>query len=119
MGELSPHFSCAEFACHCGCGFTVPNRPLVDLLEKLRIEVGKPIHILSGCRCRMHNRNIGGAKNSQHTLGNAADIKINGMTPDEVAHHASIVMNHGGGIGIYKSFNHVDVRPGPTARWRG
>lgn len=119
MGDLSPHFSRAEFACHCGCGFTVPNMALVELLEKLRAHVGKPIKIMSGCRCRHHNRVVGGAKQSQHTLGNAADIKIEGMTPDEVAHRAALLLNPGGGIGVYPSFTHVDVRAGGAARWRG
>jgi len=119
MGDLSTHFSKSEFACHCGCGFNTPNKALLDVLEQLREKIGKPIQIMSGCRCRQHNRNVGGALQSQHTLGNAADIKIEGMKPIEVAEEASELLRSKGGIGLYKTFTHVDVRPGGMARWRG
>ena len=119
MGDLSTHFSRAEFACHCGCGFNRPNQELINKLEEMRRMAGKPIKVISGCRCRAHNRAIGGAVKSQHTLGNAADIIIDGMTPDEVAIVASNVLYARGGIGVYRTFTHIDVRPGGMARWRG
>lgn len=119
MGDLSEHFSRSEFACHCGCGFNTPNGELLTKLEILRERIGKPIQIMSGCRCSQHNRNVGGALQSQHTLGNAADIKIEGMSPADVAMEAARILAGKGGIGVYKGFTHVDVRPGGMARWRG
>jgi uncharacterized protein YcbK (DUF882 family) len=119
MGDLSPHFSRAEFACHCGCGFSTPNQALVDRLEEIRFMAGRPVTILSGCRCQHHNEKVGGAKHSQHVLGNAADIRIAGVAPETVAEFAAKVLRGHGGIGIYHSFTHVDVRPGSLARWRG
>lgn len=48
---------------------------LVDnVLDPLREKYGKPITVNSGYRSLELNRAIGGAKNSQHTLGQAADI---------------------------------------------
>lgn len=44
------------------------------VLDPLREEFGKPIIVNSGYRSLELNRAIGGAKNSQHTLGQAADI---------------------------------------------
>lgn len=45
------------------------------LLQPLRDAVGQPITITSGYRCRMTNILCGGAQNSLHLLGLAADIQ--------------------------------------------
>lgn len=55
-----------------------------NILEPLRIAIGKPIQVNSGYRCQRVNRLIGGAKGSQHTLGQAADIQVEGMTNMEI-----------------------------------
>lgn len=57
---------------------------LADGLERARIVLIAPIIITSGYRCQKLNEAIGGAKNSQHTQGLAADIKVPNMTPKEV-----------------------------------
>ncbi len=56
----------------------------VKVLEPLRALLNKPIHISSGYRCPELNTKIGGAKNSQHTEGKAADIEVTGMTTEEL-----------------------------------
>src|SRR5512146_3069105 len=118
MGDLSPHFSKSEFADH-KTGECVVNPALVAALEELRSLVGKTIHIDSGYRSPSTNAAEGGVSHSQHMLGNAADISIDGMdtyklyvAADQVPAFAS------GGIGVYpgESFIHVDVR-GERARW--
>lgn len=53
-------------------------------LERARTVLLAPITITSGYRCQRLNESIGGAKNSQHTQGLAADIKITDMSPIEV-----------------------------------
>lgn len=51
-------------------------RLLVDeVLDPLREAWGKPVIVTSGYRCAMLNRIVGGAANSQHTTGMAADIR--------------------------------------------
>lgn len=45
-----------------------------DVLEKIRTEYGKPLIVSSGYRCPKLNTRIGGAKNSDHVYGAAADI---------------------------------------------
>ncbi len=51
-------------------------RALVDeVLDPLRERYGKPIYVNSGYRCPELNRLIGGAVNSQHMRGEAADIR--------------------------------------------
>lgn len=46
------------------------------VLDPLREWYGKPIKINSGYRCEALNKAIGGAKSSQHMLGEAADITV-------------------------------------------
>lgn len=113
--KMTEHFSERELACsHCGRIYI--HTGLVNKLQELRNETGRLITITSGYRCPVHNMNIGGAKQSRHMLGQAADIVIQGMTPDQVAHVAEHIGF--GGIGVYKSgFTHVDV--GPKRKWQG
>ena len=49
---------------------------LIDnILDPLREKFGAPIIVTSGYRCPALNRAVGGATNSQHTKGEAADIR--------------------------------------------
>ena len=50
---------------------------LVDhVLDPLREAWGDPIHVNSGYRCPELNNAVGGAPNSQHQRGEAADITV-------------------------------------------
>jgi uncharacterized protein YcbK (DUF882 family) len=69
------HFKQREFACpHCGVALARPR--LLLALELLRTEVRRPIPIESGYRCPVHNKQVGGASDSQHMYGAAADIPL-------------------------------------------
>jgi zinc D-Ala-D-Ala carboxypeptidase len=57
---------------------------LARLLEQVRATVGKPIIINSAYRCKRVNDAVGSKDSSQHLKGCAADIRVPGMTPDEV-----------------------------------
>jgi len=86
--RLSEHFTLAEFeksatAAALGIDNTVPSQYIPTLqqlcqevLEPLRRFVGGPIVISSGYRCNQLNVKVGGAYASQHTLGEAADIRL-------------------------------------------
>lgn len=93
---------------------------LVAGLQALRDRMGKPLTISSGFRCKRHNRAIGGAKDSLHTLAMAADVLVpEGWTPEAFAELAeSIDVFRTGGIGVYPTWVHVDVRTTGPARWR-
>lgn len=117
MGDLSPHFNRREFACKCGCGMSNINLQLVERLETIRGYFNAPVTINSACRCPAHNKKVGGAPNSQHMQGIAADIVVKGVPPAEVAKFAEAFWMSGG-VGRYKTFTHVDVRMG-CARWKG
>ena len=89
---------------------------LIGRLQLLRERINRPIIITSGYRCPEYNRRVNGATNSQHMLGTAADIRVDGMTPRQLADHARTAGFRG--IGIYSNSLHVDVRQTP-ATWEG
>lgn len=49
-------------------------RRLANYLQRIRNCYGRPMTISSGYRCEALNKAVGGAKNSQHTKGEACDI---------------------------------------------
>lgn len=55
-----------------------------NVLQPLRDNLGVPVHVSSGYRCKRVNDKIGGAKTSQHVKGQAADIQIAGITTIDV-----------------------------------
>ena len=120
--KLSENFDSSEFKCKC-CG-ELPedgmNPKLIELLQELRNKLGKSISITSGYRCPNHNAKVGGAKRSQHVLGNAADIRVSGMSAHDVHGYIERHFNQRcKGLGKYATFTHVDVRGGDLARWNG
>lgn len=105
--ELAPGFKVKEFASKDGCDQVLVHPLLVTGLVALREWAGAPVRINSGYRSTWHNSQIGGAEKSRHLLGMAADVKVVGKTPDEVAQWAERM--EFGGVGWYKSFTHIDV----------
>lgn len=116
--RLSKNFTVKEFACSDGTDTVFISLALVNLLQKIRDHFGKVVIINSAYRTEAHNKAIGGATYSQHKYGLAADIHINGVTPKEIAAYVETLLPSSGGIGIYKSFVHVDVRR-VKSRWNG
>ena len=116
--KLSKNFTVEEFHCSDGTDTVFISLALVNLLQKIRNHFGKAVIINSAYRTEAHNKSIGGATYSQHKYGLAADIHINGVTPKEIAAYVETLMPSSGGIGIYKSFVHVDVRQ-VKSRWNG
>jgi uncharacterized protein YcbK (DUF882 family) len=81
---------------------------------------GQPILITSGYRTqatndRLRQQGIDAARNSFHLHGQAADIKIPGVSPPRIAAVGSILGI--GGVGVYPGFVHLDI--GPQRFWRG
>ena len=75
-----------EFRCQCGgkyCnGFpALPDRTLLELVDDIRHEAGRPGHRSSGLRCQIHNDlQPGSVPNSKHRIGKAFDFMIEGMS---------------------------------------
>ena len=114
--QISKNFKLKEFQCKDGSQLVKIDSELLDKLQKLRDEIGKPIIINSGYRTEEYNKKVGGAKKSYHMQGKAVDIRVNGMKPKEIAKVAEKIGFNG--VGVYKNFLHVDVRR-IKAVWRG
>ena len=97
--RLSPHFTLSEFL---NLGKYPDNFPTMQvvanltygchlLLEPARLIVG-PIIINSGFRCEAVNRKVGGVRNSQHLIGQAADIRP--RDPDQFQRLVDFLRHH-------------------------
>lgn len=86
------------------------------MLEQFRAEAGAPVQVDDAYRCPVHNAQVGGVKDSQHGLGNAADVKIAGMTGaqlEAIARRCPLVK--GIGRSDFADYIHLDV--GPPREW--
>lgn len=107
--NFNPH----EVSCK-HCGELHYDATAMNKLQRLRDLWGRPIVINSGHRCKSHNNNVGGSPTSQH-LKIAFDCRIAKDMQDEFIHLAKQVGFTG--IGIYRSFVHLDS--GPQRTWKG
>ena len=112
---LTPNFQISEFACNDGTIFILIDKRMAELLQELRDVVNCPVLIISAYRNPEYNRRVNGSPNSQHLLGKAVDIQVEGYSPEDIAHIGRSVGFTG--IGIYTTFTHLDVRDEP-AEWR-
>ena len=115
--KLSTNFRVKEFACTDGSDPIFIDTELVTVLQKIRDHFAKPVTITSAYRTPSRNKEVGGTTYSQHLYGKAADIKISGVSPKKVADYAETLLDNGG-IGIYNTFTHIDVRS-TKSRWQG
>ncbi len=91
--KISPHFNLEEFtfseaAARLGRTIEVPDNIFdniiylaSEVLEPLRVRLGKPLILLSGYRPEWLNEVVGGSKTSAHMQGLAADVRAVGMKP--------------------------------------
>jgi len=116
------HLSLKELACKDGTPYPPEwgscRLPVLRAaFEAVRASCGgRPIAVNSAYRSPSHNRKIGGARKSQHVEGRALDLRPpRGWTVRRF--HAHIRDHHPEvrGLGRYRTFVHVDVRPG--RRW--
>ena len=79
------------------------------VLDPLRERYGKPIIVNSAFRCEKHNREVGGAANSQHMRGEAADIRPTTNFTNELVKLAKILVENGkfDQLILYPNFVHV------------
>ena len=123
--RLAPDFQVRELRCRDGTDTVMVDEALTVVLQCIREHFGKAVTITSGYRTAAHNAAVGGAKSSQHLLGRAADIRVQGVSVEDVAAYAERLMPDWGGVGRYPvkagratGWVHVDTRA-DKARWRG
>lgn len=116
--RLSKSFKRKHFACECdGC----QNNPAVDyqlvvILEDLAENFGSAPVVTSGIRCKDRNAQVGGASQSLHLTGKAADVYIPNVAPKAVFDYLVDRHPDSFGFGLYRSHVHVDSRSRPY-RW--
>lgn len=116
--HVSEHFKVKEFAQKDGrCDKILIDSELVEVLEDIREHFNAPVIINSGYRTPEYNAKIGGAKNSQHTKGTAADIRVKGVPASKVQQYLNKKYQNKYGIGNYWTFTHIDTRE-KKARWK-
>ena len=110
--KLSSNFKVKEFACKDGSDAVLVAPRLVMVLQSIRDHFSAACDIHSSYRTPQYNAKVGGAAQSQHCYGTAADITVKGVDVETVAAYARKIMPDWGGVGIYKEqgFIHVDVR---------
>lgn len=116
--KLSANFTVKEFACKDGSDAVLTAPRLVMVLQSIRSHFGVPVVIHSAYRTPQYNKQVDGVAHSQHCYGTAADITVRGQKPVDVAAYARKIMPDWGGVGIYGSFCHIDVRE-IKADWTG
>ena len=108
--KVGQYFKVKEFACKDGSQVVFIDDHLVSILDLLRNQAGKPVHINSGYRTPTRNKAVGGAKYSYHMRGMAADIRVNGMSAKEIANKLNKIVPDECGIIVYSTWVHIDTR---------
>lgn len=119
MNGPSKHLSWKELRCKDGTEYPEKWRKdravkLAFVFETIRSVWNRPIKIDSAYRTESWNRKIGGARFSQHTQGRALDLRPpDGVTLNEFYNTIKEFATELGigGLGKYKTFVHVDIRP--------
>ena len=120
---MTPHFSLAELTATSHREFdNTPNekelanlQKLAEFLEQVKTLLdGKPIMINSAFRSKQVNDSVGSKDTSQHRLGYAADIRVPGMTPDQVV-RALIASDlpFDQVIREFDAWTHISISPSP------
>ena len=115
-------FQPSEFLCPC-CHTGQPAALLVFFLDNVRRAWDAPIRVNSGHRCPRHNKEVGGAIQSRHLIGCAADIA---PVHTELIEPFKYLLGHltarlqGWEVKVYPRFVHVAVPRDEAARlWAG
>lgn len=115
--KVGKYFTAWEFACP-HCDECLIDEELIAILDAIREEIRSPVIVTSGYRCKEHNIEIGGAPQSKHLIGIAADIIAPKLTLKELFRIAESILGNRGGLGYYpaRGFIHIDTRKEFT-RW--
>lgn len=116
--KLAENFELKEF--NCKCGEPVPTEYIKNvtvlawILQRIRDHINQPLIINSGYRTEEYNRKVGGSNNSYHKTAKAVDFFAPALSSEALYHEIVHLMLSGAiphiGIGVYKTFVHIDIR---------
>jgi len=109
------YFHIHDFACS-ETGENEIQWDFVSALDDLRGVCGFPFIVTSGYRSASHSVEKPKKVSGQHTKGIAADIRVNNGIQRMIIVRNAIALNFRG-IGIAKSFVHVDTRETEPVMW--
>lgn len=112
---MSVNIDVKNFACP-DCGANNMDSKFLDRLSTIQFGMRGTLVITSGYRCPAHNAAVGGSPTSQHLQGLAADIACNDANKRMLIVSLAVRSNLTG-IGVAKSFVHLDLRPGMPVLW--
>ena len=108
------NFTPEELACN-GTGMLIVHIPTLQKLQSLRRRLGVPCIVNSAGRSEVHNKAVGGARDSQHLYGKAYDISMANHNP---ANFLKVARECGfRGTAYYKADNFVHIDTGPDRTW--
>ena len=94
-------------------------RRLAEFLEKVRALFNKPIHINSAYRSPIVNKLLGSRPTSQHCIGCAADIRIEGLSPDQIVNRiVNSTIQYDQVIREFDSWVHISIPVNDTIKPR-
>lgn len=109
------YFKIEDFDCE-ETGENKINPEFVKKLDELREACGFPFVINSGYRSPKHSIEAKKTRPGTHSQGIAADIKVNGGAQRHKIIKAAMIMGFNG-IGVAKTFVHVDTRDSEPVVW--
>jgi hypothetical protein len=129
MTQLTEHFTLEELTTTDHREFdNTPNEAeranlvrLAGLLELVKVALGgKPIMVNSAFRSKQVNDAVGSKDTSQHRIGCAADIRVPGVTPDQVVKAAMAAkLPFDQLIREFDRWTHISVPNDPNGKPRG
>ena len=108
--KITNNFKVSEFKSDSKIVFIHHSLPIA--LQMIREKIGKAINITNAYRTESHNKRVGGASNSYHLYGMAADIYVKGVDVNTLAKTIDNMFPTTFGVIAYpkKGFVHFDVR---------
>jgi hypothetical protein len=126
---LTPNFTLAELTATDHREFKNEPNPtetenlkrLAGLLEQVKVAIGgKPIMVNSAFRSKQVNDAVGSKDTSQHRIGCAADIRVPGMTPDQVVKAViTAKLSFDQLIREFDRWTHISIPNDPKGKPRG
>jgi len=109
------YFTRDEFKCH-ETGENEIKPDFIETLDQLREDCGFPFVISSGYRSPKHPLEAVKKTPGTHTQGIAADIAVSGGVQRRVLVEKALELGFNG-IGVAKTFVHVDIRTTTPVIW--